>query len=144
MNTVQFTDVIDMTDSSAFSQGFFDRDTGRVYLVFNNGSTVGRNVGKTFDLAKVGSWGRYWANTLRWLPNENPADNATFEQRPEAQTAAEPEPEAPREDDPIFEITWDQEAVLELLDVSIEHVVDAAHGLLDRVEGLLANFKEKI
>lgn len=77
---IPYTDYIDMSNSEVFDHGFLDKDTGQVYLVFNNGTTVSRYVG-SIDPSIVESWGRYWHGTLRWASGENLGTGNTFEAR---------------------------------------------------------------
>lgn len=65
MTTALYTEVIDMTDSSVFYQGFYDADTHSVWLVFNNGTTVNRFLPSDLDIHDVASWGEVWNSTLK-------------------------------------------------------------------------------
>lgn len=84
MTTAYYTEIIDMTNSSVFHQGFYDADTRSVWLVFKNGTTANRLLPSNMDIEDVTSWGGFWNSTLKqgtglWF-TETPTE---FEPRPQ-------------------------------------------------------------
>lgn len=126
---IKYTDYIDMSNSEVFDFGFFDKETGNIYLVFNNGTTVSRHVG-SIDPSTVESWGRYWHDTLRWVSGENLGTGNTFEH-----SAAEPE----TDDGPVatgFAGDGERNLLTVQVDFNRDELVEVLSGLTDNLSAI--------
>lgn len=71
MTQHNYTHTIDMSDSSAFYQGFYDDVEKVLFLTFKNGTTSTRRVDPTTtpeDVEEIDSWGSLWWTSLINMP----------------------------------------------------------------------------
>lgn len=97
MTEVTYDVAIDMSDSTAFAQGFADTEEGIIYLVFKNGSHVSRKMDPAVlkwaiecdENSSYWSWGAYWHNVLKEYDlGPDVSDGATFVQRDDTDESA--------------------------------------------------------
>lgn len=83
MNTIYYDHVIDMENSEAFAQGFYDSDKHIIYLVFTTGHPVARKAYyNDADLEEVESWGSEWHTNLKFCPYVEVEEPVEFVPRP--------------------------------------------------------------
>lgn len=97
---VSYTRELDTNNSSVVDRVLFDSRSETLYLVFQNGTVVSREVAPLMEYGLdnlinyfEGSWGRAWNGKLRYLNGENLMTDVNFVARPSAQVAAENEPD---------------------------------------------------
>jgi len=100
VSEIAFDYALDLSDSTAFSEGYVDREGGLLYLVFReSGSVVSHVIPDWLDdatIAVVPSWGQLWNQHLKYGsergPNVDP-DEDEFVLRTEVPAEDTPEPE---------------------------------------------------
>ena len=109
-----YTHAIDMTNSEAFYQGFYDDVEKVLYLTFRTGTSTSRIVPSTTtpeDVDEIESWGRQWWASIKDMPTGptvDPGDEFVYRAAPvQAEEPAAEEPAVERE--PVNEdasIAW--------------------------------------
>lgn len=107
-----YTHAIDMTDSEAFYQGFYDDVEKVLYLTFRTGTMTSRIVPSTTtpeDVEEIDSWGRQWWASIKDMPTGptvDPGDEFVYREAPVQAALAAEATLLPREDEPTDE-AWD-------------------------------------
>lgn len=129
-----YTHAIDMTDSEAFYQGFYDDVEKVLYLTFRTGTMTSRIVPSTTtpeDVEEIDSWGRQWWASIKDMPTGptvDPGDEFVYREAPVQAALAAEATLLPREDEPTDE-AWDA-FVSSLENVDEDWIIDGSEAAL--------------